>query len=67
MYGRGEGARMSTKLNCILIMFLFDRGFKKVTHYNLPEPIVVLRNSLFQRDNPHLVHHMMMDRYVPTW
>lgn len=39
-------------------------GFRKVHKAKLPDGVAVYRNSLFQKDNPHLVRHMKIDSDV---
>ncbi|CAB9517967.1 expressed unknown protein [Seminavis robusta] len=39
-------------------------GFRKVPKLEAEDGVVVYRNSLFQRENPHLVRHMKIDSDV---
>lgn len=39
-------------------------GFRKVPKMDAADGVVIYRNSLFQRENPHLVRHMKIDSDV---
>lgn len=39
-------------------------GFRRTVQYKVPQGVITYECSLFQRDKPHLVHHMRMDSDV---
>ena len=58
-------ARDRILIICFLVVtFVFRRGFRRTVQYPVPQGVITYQCSLFQKDEPQLVHHMRMDSDV---